>query len=88
MPTTDEQRLKVKEMLVKHLRLKLEPAAIADAAPLFREGLGLDSIDALELVSGVEQTFGVVIEGEQQGKDVLRSVETLTAFLVEKGGLK
>ncbi len=88
MPTTQEQRLKVKEMLVKQLRLKVEPGAISDTAPLFREGLGLDSIDALELVSGVEQVFGVVVESEEQGRAVLRNVETLTAFIVEKGGLK
>jgi acyl carrier protein len=86
LATTDLQRQRVKEMLVDRLRLKLDPSAIDDGSPLFRDGLGLDSIDALEVVIAVEQTFGVTIEGEKEGRRALQSVETLTRFLVEKGG--
>ena len=82
---TAAQKLSVKQFIVKQLRLKTQPETIRDAAPLFREGLGLDSIDALELVTGIEETFGVVIESETQGREALRSVDALTAFLLARG---
>ena len=82
---TPEQKLRVKDFIVRQLRLKTRPDAIQDAAPLFREGLGLDSIDALELVTGIEETFGVVVESEAQGREALRSVDALTAFLLARG---
>ena len=53
---------RVKEMIIQRLKLEdMTPDQIDDDAPLFGEGLGLDSIDALELVLGVEQVFGVKI---------------------------
>lgn len=87
MSVTDAHRLKVKEMLIERLHLKVAPAQIDDRAPLFLEGLGLDSIDALEVVVAVEQTFKVRIDGEKEGRIALGSVDALARFLVEKGGL-
>lgn len=87
MSATPEQKMKIKQMLVERLRLKIEPASIVDGAPLFREGLGLDSIDALELVSGIEQSFGVVIESEAKARTILKSVDTIADFLIEQGAL-
>ncbi len=85
---TDAQKTKVKEMLVKHLRLRMEPGEIADQAPLFgEEGLGLDSVDAIELVSGVEQAFSVVIGSEDEARKVFVNVDALADYLVERGGL-
>jgi acyl carrier protein len=49
--------------------------------PLFDVGLGLDSIDALEIVLELQRTFGVEIKDEQVGKRVLRSVHTIVEFI-------
>lgn len=77
---------RIKEMIVTRLKLEgMSPSDIADDAPLFGEGLGLDSIDALELVLAIEQTFGVRIEDEEVGRKALGSVAMLTAFLQDKG---
>jgi acyl carrier protein len=78
---------RVKELIVRQLRLKVSPEDIEDAAPLFGGALGLDSIDALELVVGLEKEFGVSITDQAQGEKVLQSVETIVQFL-EKGGAK
>src|SRR5437867_9138390 len=56
----EDLRAQIKEMLVKNLMLQVTPEQIGDDLPLFGpEGLGLDSIDALELVVSMEKTFGV-----------------------------
>lgn len=83
-----DMKQQVKEMIIQRLKLEeMTPADIDDTAPLFGEGLGLDSIDALELVLGIEQTFGVKIEDEASGTKAFRSVEALTAFIQEKVGV-
>ncbi|HJU83953.1 MAG TPA: phosphopantetheine-binding protein [Holophagaceae bacterium] len=75
---------RVKEMIIERLKLEgMAPAQIDDQAPLFGEGLGLDSIDALELVLGIEQTFGVKIEDEAAGMKAFKSVDALTAYIAE-----
>lgn len=77
-------KTRIKETLVRRLKLDVDPAAIGDAEPLFGEGLGLDSIDALELVLGVEQEFGVKIEDEEVGEKVLASVDSLANFVHQR----
>jgi acyl carrier protein len=80
-----ELKDQVKEMIIRRLKLEgMTPDEIDDAAPLFGEGLGLDSIDALELVLGIEQTFNVKIEDEASGMKAFRNVDALTAFIAEK----
>lgn len=79
-------RLRIKEAIVRSLRLQMPPAEIADDVPLFGEGLGLDSIDALELVMELERTFGVAIGDEQTAKRVLRSVGSIAQFIEESPG--
>lgn len=78
--------MQVKEAIVRCLRLPLAPQDIADDVPLFGEGLGLDSIDALELVLELERSFSVKISDEQLGARVLRSVNSIVEFIELKKG--
>lgn len=71
----------IKQAIVRSLRLPMKPEEIGDSTPLFGEGLGLDSIDVLELVLEIERTFGVAITDEQTGSQVLRSVESIAAHI-------
>ncbi len=77
---------KVKQMIIERLQLDgMTPDDIEDGAPLFGDGLGLDSIDALELVIGIEKTFGVRIQDEEVGAKAFASVDSLVVFLRGKG---
>ena len=58
------------------------PEEIGDATPLFGEGLGLDSIDVLEIVLELERSFGVQIRDEQTGSEVLQSIDTMADFVM------
>lgn len=71
----------IKRAIVRSLRLPIAPEDIADDIPLFGEGLGLDSIDVLELVLEIERTFGVAIADEQTGARVLRNVNTIADYI-------
>jgi acyl carrier protein len=73
--------MQVKEAIVRCLRLPMAPQDIADDVPLFGGGLGLDSIDVLELVLELERSFGVKITDEQLGRRVLRSVNTIVELI-------
>ncbi len=75
---------RVKELIVRRLKLDIDPLTIQDNAPLFGEGLGLDSIDALELVLGIEQEFGIKVEDEEVGVKALASVNALCDFIEQK----
>jgi acyl carrier protein len=76
---------RIKTLIVNRLKLDVDPAFIEDSQPLFGEGLGLDSIDALELVLALEQEFGVRIEDEEVALEAMSSVTGLAAFLVDQG---
>ena len=80
----DRLRVEVKELLVSGLRLDVRPADIADDTPIFGEGLGLDSIDALELVVLVEERFRVSIPDEEVGKRAFASVDALVDFILQE----
>ncbi|MFH1157165.1 MAG: phosphopantetheine-binding protein [Pseudomonadota bacterium] len=69
----------LKEILIEKLSLPLEPSEIAEDAPLFGSGLGLDSIDALEIVVAVEEKFGVSITDDDMA--VFRSINTIADFI-------
>jgi acyl carrier protein len=82
---SDALKLRLKQILVSRLKLERTPESIGDGEPLFGpEGLGLDSIDALELVLGVEQELGVQIGNEEVATEALASIEQLAGFLREK----
>jgi acyl carrier protein len=76
----DEKQLrdKIKALIVKELNLEgRDPASIDDDAPLFGEGLGLDSLDALQLAMSIEESFGVRIPEGEAAKPIFRSVASL-----------
>ena len=75
---------RIKRTIVERLKLDIDPTQIGNSTPLFGDGLGLDSIDALELVLGIEQEFGVKIDDEEVGAKALASVETLAQFVQSK----
>ncbi len=80
-------RKKLKELLVSSLNLEdIKPDDIKDDEILFGEGLGLDSIDALELVLGLEKEYGAVIPDAEVGKRVFQSVRTIARFILEQQG--
>ncbi len=73
----------LKALIVKNLKLEdVLPGDIDPAAPLFGSGLGLDSIDALELVVGLEKTYGIRIPDEDVGKEAFASVNALTDYIL------
>ena len=78
----DSLRAEVKELLASGLRLEVQPGDIPDDSPIFGEGLGLDSIDALELVVLVEERFHVSIPDEEVGRRAFASVDALVDFIL------
>ncbi len=71
-----------KELLVEGLRLEVEPSEIVDTEGIFGEGLGLDSIDALEFVVLIEEEFDVVIADEEAAKTAFASISALADFIL------
>lgn len=84
----DELIAKLKEQIIAALNLEdMTPADIDDDAPLFGEGLGLDSIDALELIVILDKNYGIKLDSPAQGKDIFKNVRTIAEF-VEKNRTK
>ncbi len=84
---TEELILQLKKLIIE--RLKLEEVTTEDIGtddPLFGEGLGLDSIDALELVLGLEKDYGVIIPDAEVGQKVFQSVRTIAQYVVDNRG--
>lgn len=78
--------LKVK--IIEALKLEdMSPEAIEDEAALFGQGLGLDSIDALELVVMLEREYGIKIEDPRIAREAFSSVKTLAEFVAKNQGL-
>ena len=83
---SDELIPKVKQMIIEALRIEGMTADEIDAdAPLFGEGLGLDSIDALQLVVAMEKDFGAVVPDAATGTRVFASVRSMAEYIAEQG---
>ena len=81
-----ELKSRIKRLIVERLKLEIDPESIDDSTPLFGDsGLGLDSIDALEMVLAIEQELGVRIEDEEVGSKALSSIEALARFVESEG---
>ncbi len=73
---------KLKEELIEQLNLEdITPEDIDTSAPLFGDGLGLDSIDALEIIVLLEKEYGIKITNPAEGKDAMQSIEALANFI-------
>ncbi len=81
MESTDLKE-NLKKLIVDRLNLiDVTPADIGDDMPLFKTGLGLDSIDALELTLNVEKEYGVKVANSEEALRAFQSVSTLAAFI-------
>ena len=75
----------LKKILIEELSLDdLTPEEIEDDAPLFGEGLGLDSLDAVELVVLLEKHFGVEVKNLDEGRAAFQSINTLVTFIKDR----
>jgi acyl carrier protein len=85
----DGLETEIKSLIVESLALEdVTPEEIETEAPLFVEGLGLDSIDALELAMALEERYGVTIEDDpERNQEIFASVKSLTAFVSEQRGV-
>jgi acyl carrier protein len=80
MNTTAELKTQIKHLLVENLMLQSRPEEIADDLPLFGPGsLGLDSVDALQIVVALDKNYGLKIPDPEAAKKVLQSVNTIAA---------
>ena len=74
----------VKQLIIDALRIEgMTPADIDSDAPLFGDGLGLDSIDALQLVVAMEKEYNVVVPDAATGTRVFQSVRSMAAYIAE-----
>lgn len=81
----DDLIQRVKNLIIQRLKLVDMTSEMIDTdAPLFGEGLGLDSIDALELVLGLEKEYGIIVPDAEVGKRVFQSVRSMTQYILEQ----
>jgi len=85
----DNLKQEIKELIINSLELEdVKPEDIVDSEPLFRDGLGLDSIDALELGVALKRKFNVKFSAENaDNKKHFASVDALAAYIVSERGL-
>jgi acyl carrier protein len=76
-------RQKLKELMISELNLEgKSPSDIDDEGPLFGEGLGLDSLDALQLAMSIEEKFGVRVPEGDEARPIFASVSALSDYIV------
>ena len=78
----EDIKIALKQQIIDSLNLQgMKPEDIDDNAPLFGEGLGLDSIDSLELMVLLERNYGIKIEDAREGRKILTSVQTMSDYI-------
>ena len=78
----EELILMLKQEIIEVLNLEeVQPDDIDNDAPLFGEGLGLDSIDALELIVLMEKNYGIKLQDANQGKEIFKSINTMAEYI-------
>ena len=83
----EEIRRELKELLVVNLALEdVTPEEIDDDEMLFGEGLGLDSLDAVEIVVLIQRNYGLEIIDEEQAREIFQSLNTLSRWVYENLG--
>jgi acyl carrier protein len=81
MQNTTELKARIRQMLVENLMLQVQPEEITNELPLFGEGLGLDSVDALQIVVALDKNFGLKIKDAEMAKGVLKNVNSIAAAI-------
>jgi acyl carrier protein len=77
----------LKQAIVADLNLEdISPDEIEDDEPLFGEGLGLDSLDAVELVVLLQKHFGIEVKDMEEGRQAFVSIDALAAFIEQRRG--
>lgn len=78
----EDLKVTLKQQIIESLNLQgMKPEDIDNNAPLFGEGLGLDSIDSLELMVLLERNYGIKIEDAREGRNILASVQTMADYI-------
>lgn len=79
-----ELKQELKEKIIEQLNLEdIAVEEIADTDPLFGEGMGLDSIDALELIVMLDKDYGIKLADPKEGKKIFASIDTMAAYIAE-----
>lgn len=80
----DELKRQLKQQIIEVLSLEeINPEDIVDSEPLFGEGLGLDSIDALELIVLMEKNYGIRLNNPAEGKPIFASLDTMADYIAQ-----
>ena len=80
----DELNRQLKQQIIEVLSLEeITPEDIVDSEPLFGEGLGLDSIDALELIVLMEKNYGIRLNNPAEGKAIFASLDTMADYIAQ-----
>jgi len=88
MMETPELKKQVKEQIIQFLNLTtVKPEDIQDDEPLFGEGLGLDSIDSIELIVLLSREYGITIQDPKEGRKILTDINTMVSY-IEKNRTK
>ena len=80
----EKLKLELKEKLIENLNLEdIEVADVGDDDSLFGDGLGLDSIDALELIVMLDKDYGIKLADPKKGKEIFESINTMASYISE-----